>query len=90
MKNNCLTTHARKRMQQRAISKTQVALIEMFGEERYQKGGTYTNKISNKVLNELKHAIDKLQGIQIISNETGTIITTMHETRRTNTTDYIV
>lgn len=90
MRNKHLTDHAKKRMQQRAISTTQITLIEIFGEEKYQKGGTYTNKISSKVLSELKHAIDKLQGIQIISNETGKIITAMHETRRTNTTDYIV
>ena len=90
MNNTCLTNHARKRMQQRAINQTQIILIEMFGEEKYQKGGTYTNKISNKMLSKLKHAIDKLQGVQIISNEEGKIITAMHETRRINTTDYIV
>ena len=90
MKNKYLTDHARKRMQQRAISPTQITLIEIFGEEKYQKGGTYTNKISKKMLSKLKHAIDKLQGVQIISSETGKIITTMHETRRTNTTDFIV
>jgi hypothetical protein len=82
------TKHARKRMQQRAISDTQVRLIEMFGEYRYQKGGCHLANIPEKILSELRSAVDKLSNVQAVFSESDELITVMHETRSTHKTDY--
>jgi hypothetical protein len=82
------TRHARKRMQQRAISDTQIRLIEMFGEYRYQKGGCHLANIPEKVLTELRAAVDKLSNVQAIYSDSDQLITVMHEIRNTHKTDY--
>ena len=88
MTNKRHTKHARKRMQQRAISDTQVRLIEMFGEYRYQKGGCHLANIPEKILSELRSAVDKLSNVQAVFSESDELVTVMHETRNTHKTDY--
>ena len=83
-----LTKHADKRKQQRAISDLQVQLIEMFGEELYQKGGTGKLYVRRKVIDELRHAVDKLENVTLIKGEANKIITVMHQTRKINSTQY--
>jgi len=88
MSNKRRTKHARKRMQQRAISDTQIRLIEMFGEYQYQKGGCHFANIPEKVLSELRSAVDKLSNVQAVFSESDELVTVMHETRRTHKTNY--
>ena len=59
MKTKDVTQHAKKRMQQRAISDTQIKLIEMFGKGYYQTGGSTYSYIPEKALAELRKALDK-------------------------------
>jgi hypothetical protein len=75
-------------MQQRGISDTQIRLIEVFGEYRYQKGGFHLANIPEKVLSELRSAVDKLSNVQAVFSESEELITVMHETRNTHKTDY--
>ena len=82
------TRHARKRMQQRAISDTQIRLIEMFGDYHYQKGGCYLANIPEKVLSELRMAVDKLNNVQAVFGQSNELITVMHETSHTRKTNY--
>lgn len=83
------TTHAKKRMQQRAISEIQIRLIEEFGRYEYQKGGTSFAYITNKTLTELLHAIDKLPGLAIVCGESDRIITALHQHQQIKNTSYI-
>lgn len=82
------TAHAQKRMQQRAISAMQIKLIEVFGESKYQKGGTYLASVPRKILVELRHAIDKLPKIAVVYGDSDKLVTVMHEKRRINKTQY--
>ena len=88
MTNKRHTTHASKRMQQRAISDTQIRLIEMFGDYHYQKCGYHLANIPEKVLSEIRTAVNKLSNVQAVFGESDKLITVMHETRRTRTTNY--
>ena len=88
MSNKRRTKHARIRMQQRAVSDTQIRLIETFGEYRYQKGGFHLANIPKKVLSELRSAIDKLSDVQAVFSESDELVTVMHKTRHTHKTDY--
>jgi len=88
MNNKSRTKHARRRMQQRAISDTQIRLIEMFGDYHYQKGGCHLANIPEKVLSELRVAVDKLSNVQAVFGESDQLITVMHETRHTHKTNY--
>jgi hypothetical protein len=88
MTNKHRTKHACKRMQQRAISDTQIRLIEMFGDYHYQKGGCHLANIPEKVLTELRVAVDKLSNVQAIYSDSDQLITVMHETRTSHKTDY--
>ena len=58
------TKHAEARMQQRAISKVDMEILQLFGEEQYQKGGTHivtlTRKSQKKVQKELKSLLSRL------------------------------
>lgn len=88
MKKINATSHARTRMQQRAINAMQIRLIEVFGRTQYQKGGANVGYMPEKTLTELRHAIDKLANVQILLGEQDRIITAMHETRRIHKTQY--
>ena len=76
------STHARKRMQQRAISDTQLKLIEAFGEYRYQKGGSYYAFIPDKYIKELKYALNKIESVRAIYSDNNSLITVMHDSRK--------
>lgn len=88
MINKTHTLHARKRMQQRAISDTQILLIETFGEYHYQKGGCYIANIPEKTLLKLRSAVDRLSNVQAVYGNSDQLITVMHESRRTYKTNY--
>lgn len=84
-----VTEHAKKRMQQRAISEIQIRLIQEFGQDQYQKGGENFAFIPEKVLAELRHAIDKLAKVRIVLGESDKVVTVMHEMRRVHKTQYV-
>lgn len=86
MKNIDATTHAQRRMSQRAISEMQVRLIEEFGNYEYQKGGTHLAFIPEKCLADLRRAIDKLSGITVVLGECDKVVTTFHKNHRTHKT----
>ncbi len=83
-----VTEHAKKRMQQRAISEMKIRLIEEFGITQYQKGGANISYIPEKTLLELRQALNNLGNVQLILGEQDLIITAMHETRRVKKTQY--
>ena len=74
-----LTQHAQKRKQQRGITDNIISLIEVFGESKYQKGGSEVLYISKKRQKDLQIALDKINGIQVIACNDGEIITVQHE-----------
>ncbi len=82
------TQHAKKRMQQRAISELQISLIKHFGRYELQKGGEEFAFMPDNTLAELRHALDKLQGIAVIIGEKDRVITAFHQSRRITRTNY--
>ncbi len=74
-----LTQHAQIRMQQRAVTTMQVELIHQFGEQHYQKGGTYVTFISDRKLAALRAAVDSLYKQTLVLNESDVLITVMHQ-----------
>ena len=80
-----LTDHARKRMQQRGISSLQTTLLEVLGVFKDQKGGDQLGSIDARKLRELRQAIDRLEGVLLVTSGRGTAITAMHRTRRIHT-----
>lgn len=82
------TNHAKQRMQQRAIDGLKVELIKHFGDDHLQKGGTSVAFISERKLRQLRAAIDKLSGVQIVKSSDEVVITAMHSTKRSNYTEY--
>jgi len=56
----CLTEHARQRQQQRGISKIQIEVISLFGEDHYQKGGTCLSYVPEKMICLIRYALDEL------------------------------
>lgn len=88
MEKSKATVHAQKRMQQRAISEMQIKLIEIFGESKYQKGGTYYGFVPEKILVKLRHAIDKLPKVAAVYSDSDKLITVMHEKRHVSKTLY--
>lgn len=83
-----LTEHAKKRMQQRGISELQTRIIEEFGVEQYQKGGSYLMYIPAKTISDLRHVLDKIERVRIVKGNEEKIITTMHQTRKIRSTEY--
>jgi hypothetical protein len=81
-----ITRHAQSRMQQRGINDMMVQLIEIFGELHYQKGGSELLSINKKTLKNLRHTIDKLEGVTMVTGDKGKIITTMHQTKKIRST----
>jgi len=89
MINKYQTHHAKQRMQQRAISQLQIELIEAFGDDHYQKGGSYYCYIPKKRLKELRRAIDGLENIKAVKGDADKLITAMHGDRKVRTTEYV-
>lgn len=84
-----LTDHAKKRMQQRGISYLQFRIIEQFGVECYQKGGSSLMYLPSKTLAELRHALDKIDRITMVAGDEDWIITAMHQTRKIRNTEIV-
>jgi hypothetical protein len=84
MRRSDLTQHARARAQQRGISNLQIELLRVFGEDRYQKGGTCVSFISNKTLALLRSALDKLDTLAMVKDSSGKAITLMHMDKHFN------
>ena len=89
MKTNNLTEHAQDRKQQRGINDMQISLINMFGEDHYQKGGCCLAYIPEKKLIQLRKAIDKLSNVAVVKDSSERGITTMHMDRRIYKTGYV-
>lgn len=83
-----VTAHGRARMQQRGISELQVRLIKNYGVTRYQKGGDELSFIPERMLIELRDALDKLKDVSVVLGEDNRVVTAMHKTRRIHVTDY--
>lgn len=81
-----LTSHAKERMQQRAISELQIRLINEFGQREYQKGGSELGFIPQKMLAELRRAIDNLGKVAVVFGESDRVITALHQHRRGTST----
>jgi len=81
-----VTRHANKRMQQRGITDIQLQLVEMFGTGLHQTGGATYAFVPEKVLAELRHAVDRLRDVRLISGEKGQLVTVFHESRRVHKT----
>ncbi len=84
-----LTDHAKKRMQQRGISAMQIRIIEQFGVERYQKGGSNLMYLPSKAIAELRHALDKIERVTLVAGDEGWIVTAMHQTRNVRSTENV-
>lgn len=82
------TEHAQKRMQQRAINELQIKLIQNFGVYQYQKGGENYGYIPEKILSDLRRAIDKISKVSVVFGDSDTVVTALHETRRVRKTQY--
>ncbi|MET0029675.1 MAG: hypothetical protein ABW101_18740 [Candidatus Thiodiazotropha sp.] len=82
------TLHAKQRMQDRGISDLQERLIREFGDFRYQKGGANIAYIPNKLLADLRKAIDKIGGVTLVLGESDKLVTAMHQNVKIRTTQY--
>lgn len=83
-----MTLHAKARIQQRGISELKVQLLHYFGEDHLQKGGCTLSYIPEKKLRLLRQAIDRLADVQVVKSSEDRVITAMHRTRHTRTTEY--
>ena len=83
-----LTDHAKKRMQQRGISELQARIIEEFGIEQYQKGGSYLMYLPAKMIADLRQVLDKIERITMVKGDEEKIITTMHQIRKIRASEY--
>ena len=84
-----LTTHARKRMQQRAIPVDFIELLCCFGIETSSRGGVDKLALSNREarhlrrrLESLLHRWDHLMDSYVVVSDNDTLIMTAHEYRR--------
>jgi len=82
------TRHAKERMQQRAISEMEVQLLQLFGEDHYQKGGSYVTYIHKDKYRQLREAVDRLQKKALIKSSDEVVITAMHLTEKVRITNY--
>jgi len=83
-----LTRHAQQRSSQRAIRDLQLQLIQLFGVDHLQKGGSMVSFIPDRLIAELRTAIDRCAGVSIIKAEDEVVVTVMHQGRRVATTDW--
>lgn len=83
-----LTRHAQQRSSQRAVRDLQLQLIQLFGVDHVQKGGSVVSFIPDRLIPELRAAIDRCTGVSIIKAEDERVVTVMHQSRRVATTDW--
>jgi hypothetical protein len=76
-------------MQQRGINALQLELIQTFGEDQYQKGGTILSFIPERKLALLRKAIDRLSRVATVKSEEENTITVMHLERRVRKTELV-
>jgi hypothetical protein len=84
MKRTDLTAHARARAQQRAISDLKIELLRVFGEDHYQKGGTWVSYIPREKCAQLRRALNKLDAVAMVKDGSDKAITVMHMDKRFN------
>lgn len=85
----CLTRHAQQRGAQRAIRERQIELIRLFGVDHLQKGGAMLSFIPDRVLSELRNALDRCAGVALVKGEGDTVLTVFHQHRKINHTEWV-
>jgi hypothetical protein len=88
MKLSHITAHATLRKQQRGISSLQVQLVEIFGVDHYQQGGSHISHVTEATIRALRQALDGLANVQLVKGNADQIVTVMHPKRRVHTTQY--
>lgn len=83
-----ITAHAQQRKQQRGINDLKIQLINLFGTDSYQKGGSYICSISEKRIQEIRQALDQLAGIVLIKGNDDRLITVLHQTKKIRCAKY--
>lgn len=83
------TRHAKQRMQQRGISNIQMQLIQLFGEDHLQKGGSYYSYVPEEMIRKLQAALGGLNSIAIVKSSDEAVITVMHKTQKMRATSYV-
>lgn len=80
-----LCRHARQRKAQRAVADLQIELVRLFGVDHYQKGGATLSWIPERVITQLRAALDKSSGMAIVKGEDDCIVTVLHRDRKIRT-----
>lgn len=75
-------------MAQRGVRELQLQLIQVFGVDFLQKGGSVLSRIPARRLAELRAALDRCDGVAIVKGGNECVITVMHEHRRIRHTDW--
>ena len=83
-----LTLHAQERLAQRGIRDLQLQLIQMFGVDHLQKGGSVLCRIPERRLAELRAALDRCADVAIVKSRNECVITVMHQQRRIRHTEW--
>lgn len=83
-----LTRHARRRSSQRAIRGLQIQLIQFFGVDHAQKGGSVVSYIPERLIHQLRAALDRCDGVSIIKADDESVVTVMHLDQRVATTQW--
>ncbi len=83
------TRHAKQRMQQRGISEMQTQLIQFFGEDHLQKGGSHYSYVTEETIRKIRAALDGLSSIAIVKSPDEKVITVMHQTQKIRATKYV-
>lgn len=83
-----LTRHAQQRSSQRAIRAIHIQLIQVFGVDHVQKGGSVVSFIPEQFISQLRTAIDRCAGISIVKANDESVVTVMHSHRRVATTEW--
>lgn len=83
-----LTPHAQERLTQRGIRDLQLQLIQAFGIDHLQKGGSVLSRIPERRLAELRAALDRCADLAIIKGRNECVITVMHQHRRIRHTEW--
>ena len=80
-----ITRHARRRLQQRAIPEQMLPIVFSYGEEIYQKGGTYLYRLTDSsvahIRRDLSHILNHLDSLSdsyFVESTDGKIITAGH------------
>lgn len=82
------TRHAQRRSSQRAIRGLQIQLIQFFGVDHVQKGGSAVSYIPERLIHQLRAALDRCDGVSIIKAADESVVTVMHLDRRVATTQW--